>query len=70
MGKYKGFTAAHARGNEKYLSEKVDSIVVRVPKGTKDDLRAAAGRKGQSLNQYCANAILGALRSDSDSMDS
>ena len=69
MSKYKGFTAAHARGNDKYLSEKVDSIMVRVPKGQKAAIKAAADKKGVSLNQYCANAILDFLRSESDIHD-
>ena len=68
-GKYKGLTAAHARGNEKYLSEKVDSIMVRVPKGQKAAIKAAAEKKGMSLNQYCADAIRDALRADSDIHD-
>ena len=58
MGKYKGNTPARAKANEKYLSEKVYSIMVRVPKGKKEELREAAAAAGVSLNKYCADAVL------------
>ena len=58
MGKYKGMTPARAKASEKYLSEKVDSIMVRLPKGEKEKVRAAADAAGLSLNRYCAEAIL------------
>ena len=62
MGKYKGNTPARAKASEKYLSEKVDPIMVRVPKGKKEELQAAAAEIGVSLNKYCADAILNRLK--------
>jgi len=66
MSTYKGLTPARAKANEKYLSEKVDTIVVRLPKGEKDKARAAADRAGVSLNRYCADAILRRVQCDTD----
>jgi predicted HicB family RNase H-like nuclease len=58
MSTYKGFTPSRQKANDKYLSEKVDSIMVRVPKGKKAEIQAAAEGAGLSLNQFCARAIL------------
>jgi predicted HicB family RNase H-like nuclease len=58
MSTYKGFTPSRQKANDKYLSEKVDSIMVRVPKGKKAEIQAAAEVAGLSLNQFCARAIL------------
>lgn len=64
MSTYKGMTPARAKASEKYLSEKVDSITVRLPKGEKDKIRAAAAAAGVSLNRFCADAILEKARRD------
>ena len=58
MSTYKGFTPSRQKANDKYLTEKVDSIMVRVPKGKKEELRAVAESQGMSLNQFCARALL------------
>ena len=68
MGKYKGNTPARAKASEKYLTEKVDSIMVRVPHGKKEELREAAAVSGISLNKYCADAILDRLRADQEDL--
>lgn len=36
--------------------------MVRVPKGKKEELQAAAAEIGVSLNKYCADAILNRLK--------
>lgn len=66
MSKYTGQTPARRKANTKYLHEKVDSIAVRVPKGTKELIREAAKKENKSLNQYCADVIIDSLKSDSD----
>ena len=66
MSKYHGYTPSRKKAIDKYLNEKVDSIMVRVPRGQKDLIRAAAEKHNKSLNQYCADAIMDALRSESD----
>ena len=40
----------------KYL-EKLDEIRIRMPKGKKDDIKAAASTAGESMNQYIVSAI-------------
>lgn len=66
MSTYTGQTPARRKANTKYLSEKVDSINVRVPKGTKELIQEAAKRENKSVNQYCADVIIGSLRKESD----
>ena len=53
----RAFSPAQAKASAKYLSEKVDSIMVRVPKGKKAEVQAAATAAGMSVNQFCALAI-------------
>lgn len=57
-------TPARARATEKYLSEKVDSIMVRMPKGKKAEIQEAATAAGLSVNQYCSIAIQEKLQRD------
>lgn len=57
MSKYTGFTEAHKRGNDKYLREKVDSITVRVPKGTRDKIQRQADDKHISVNAWMNEAV-------------
>ena len=44
---------AQKKASIKYL-EKLDEIRIRMPKGKKDDIKAAAG---ESMNQYIVSAI-------------
>lgn len=64
MGKYKGYTEARERANEKYRKEKIDTILIRVPKGKKAEIQDAAKQKSVSLNQYIVDAIDNALNQD------
>ena len=47
----------------KYLSEKVDTIIVRVPKGKKAEIQKAAKDAGISVSSFCALAIDAKLKS-------
>ena len=62
MGKYKGYTDARERANEKYRKEKIDTILVRLPKGKKSEIQSAAIQKGTSVNQFIFDAIETALK--------
>lgn len=42
---------------DKYLKEKVDTFVLRVPKGKKDEIMEYAKSKGMSLNGYITDLI-------------
>lgn len=42
---------------DKYLKEKVDTFVLRVPKGKKDEIMEYAKKRGMSLNGYITELI-------------
>lgn len=52
----KYYTKSRAKCNAEYL-QKLDEIKVRVPKGKKDEYRAAAEAVGKSLNQFIIDCI-------------
>lgn len=54
---------------DKYLREKVDTFVLRVPKGKKDEIMEYAKSKGMSLNGYITELIfadMGQIEKKSD----
>ena len=54
---YSGQTEARRKANAKYLKESVEDIRIRVPKGQKDIIKAAAEIAGESLNTYVRKSI-------------
>ena len=54
---YSGQTEARHKANAKYLKESVEDIRIRVPKGQKDIIKAAAENAGESLNTYVRKSI-------------
>ena len=66
MGEYKGFTPSRRKANDKYMTEKIDSLSIYVPKGKKELIKAAAEKKGQSMNQFVVDAINAALDNESN----
>lgn len=57
-------TKAHLEGNKRYLSEKVETIAVRVPKGEKEIIKAFAAQKGKSLNKYVVDLIYADMKAN------
>ena len=57
MEKKTYYTSAQKRAAEKYLSEKVENIILRVPKGRKDYYKDAAASADMSLNQFAIEAM-------------
>lgn len=55
---------AQKKASVKYL-EKLDEIRIRMPKGKKDDIKAAAAIAGESMNQYIINAVDQRMERDS-----
>lgn len=51
------YTEAQAKAAKKYLKESVEDIRIRVPKGQKDIIKAAAEQAGESLNTYVHKSI-------------
>lgn len=49
-------TNAHLEGNKRYLA-KQDNIMIRVPKGRKEQIQHHAQSKGKSLNRYIVDLI-------------
>lgn len=54
---YSGQTEARRKANAKYLKESVEDIRIRVPKGQKNIIKAAAENAGESLNTYVRKSI-------------
>lgn len=48
----------------RYLQEKVDTFVTRVPKGKKEIIQTHATTKGESLNKFVNRAIDEAMERD------
>ena len=48
---------ARHRANEKYNAKAYDEIKVRVPKGEKEAIAAAAKQSGESVNAFIYNAV-------------
>lgn len=63
---YKGNTDARRKANKKYLTENVEDIKIRVPKGRKEYYKDAAASIGQSLNQFAINAMDEKINRDLD----
>ena len=51
---------------DKYLKEKVDTFVLRVPKGKKDEIAQYAAGLGMSLNGYITSLIFADMGTESD----
>ena len=50
-------TDAMDRAIKKYEQEKVDRVMLRVPKGTKERIQEHAAQKGESVNAFINRAI-------------
>lgn len=46
---YNGYTEARNRASQKYNKEHLEQIAIRVPKGKRDQYKALASRRGESL---------------------
>lgn len=51
------YTEARKEGNRKWDAANLDRISIAVPKGKKDDIKAAAAEAGESMNQFIINAV-------------
>lgn len=59
------YTDAKKRANAKYLSETVEDVRIRVPKGQKAVIKAHAEKMGESMNQFVIRAIDETMQRDS-----
>ena len=51
------YTPAQARSARKYLTESVDRLTIRVPKGDRDYYQAMAKKSGESFNAFAIRAL-------------
>lgn len=58
------YTEAQAKAAKKYLTESVEDIKIRVPKGQKAVIKAHADQKGESMNQFVIRAVNEAMERD------
>jgi predicted HicB family RNase H-like nuclease len=58
------YTEAQAKAAKKYLSETVEDVRIRVPKGQKAIIKTHADSQGESMNQFVVRAINEAMEHD------
>lgn len=52
-----GYSEAQRRSTQKYRQNKVDQLAILVPKGEKEQIKAAAEKAGQSISQFVLQAV-------------
>ena len=60
------YTDARKEGNRKWDAANLDRVSIAMPKGKKDDIKAAASAVGESMNQYIINAVEQRMERDSE----
>jgi len=55
---------AQLKASKKYISEKLDEIRFRVPKGEREILKQHAEKMGESLNKFLYRAVKEAIEKD------
>lgn len=61
------YTEAQAKAAKKYLSETVEDVRIRVPKGQKAIIKTHADNQGESMNQFVVRAINETMERDNGS---
>ena len=60
------YTDARKEGNRKWDTANLDRVSIAMPKGKKDDIKAAAAAVGESMNQYIINAVEQRMERDNE----
>lgn len=60
------YTDARKEGNRKWDTANLDRVSIAMPKGKKDDIKAAASAVGESMNQYIINAVEQRMERDNE----
>lgn len=63
-------TDAQRRARDKWLAEKVETINLRVPKGSKEIIKAHAEKLGESTNAFVYRTVMEAIECDEKKADS
>ena len=61
---YTGQTEARRKASKKYLTETVEDVRIRVPKGQKSIIKSHAESQGESMNQFVTRAIKETMKRD------
>lgn len=64
-----GTTKASQKAVNKYISKNYDRINLTMPKGRKEEVKAAAGRAGESLNEYINRAVTVRMQRDEENSE-
>ena len=60
------YTDARKEGNRKWDAANLDRVSIAMPKGKKDDIKAAAAAVGESMNQYIINSVEQRMERDNE----
>ena len=63
------YTEARKEGNQRWDEKNLDRVSIAMPKGKKDEIKAAAVASGQSMNAYIIAAIDEKIARDSNQVD-
>ena len=55
--KKREYTQAQNKATQKYIKNNYDSVMLRMPKGKKEQIKAHAENQGESLNGFVNRAI-------------
>ena len=55
--KKREYSQAQNKATQKYIKNNYDSVLIRMPKGKKDQIKAFAESKGESLNGFINRAV-------------
>ena len=59
------YTEARKEGNRRWDEANLDRVSIALPKGKKDEIKAAALAAGESMNQYIIAAVDARIELDS-----
>lgn len=58
------YTEARKEGNKRWDEKNLDRVSLAMPKGKKENIKAAAAAVGESMNQYILAAVDTRLKQD------
>lgn len=62
--KKREYSQAQNKATQKYIKNNYDSVMIRMPKGKKEQIKAHAETNGESLNGFVNRAIDETMESD------
>ena len=65
--KKREYSQAQNKATQKYIKNNYDNVLIRMPKGKKEQIKAFAEQQGESLNGFINRAIDEAIERESGS---